>query len=93
MIMKTNMAKFREIAESMTNQYLEKQGYLTCEFATTADHSEAKTAVLNLMSEKLKGLNAKWVMHPCDTCLGYDTDRPIHVAIHTECVSSDLGIE
>ena len=74
--------ELRTMISSMTQEYADAGGFLTCEFATSREEWEEKIKVLSEESRALASLQARWVAYECETCAGYHgADCNIHVAI------------
>lgn len=67
-----------------TNEYIESQGGVTTEFATTpAKLEEIKDSLLQ-ESERLASLGARWIVVECSTCTEYHgEDYTLHASIET----------
>jgi hypothetical protein len=74
-----NIAKFRDLVSSMTDEYMSKDGIVTCEFSTDLISIDIKLECLKQASKKLK--IGKWVIYKCDTCKSYHKDKQYHVEI------------
>lgn len=73
------LAKFRDLVSSMTDEYISKEGVVTCEFSTDLTNADIKLEYLKQATKKM--VIGKWVMYKCDTCESYHKDKPYHVEI------------
>ncbi len=64
-----------------TDEFIRESGFVTIEFSTSPATLERIQPLLDLESERLTHLNAKWVAASCETCRGQDPDCHIHVSI------------
>jgi hypothetical protein len=71
--------------ESMTNEYIEKDGLVTCDFSTSEEKLKELQPFLDQMNLKLAASSSMWKSGHCNICKNYDASAPIHVEI--------LGIE
>lgn len=70
------------IIKEMTDEFIEKDGYVTCEFST-AKFDANDFNELSKCNEQLAKANRseRWNAHYCVTCLMHDPTAPIHVEI------------
>lgn len=71
------LERFTELVQSMSKEWNEKQGRVTCELSTSTDQLEQKLKIIAEASVT----DGMWVMRYCTTCLGHDAGKPIHVEI------------
>ncbi|MFS1429606.1 hypothetical protein LMH73_021400 [Vibrio splendidus] len=84
-----DLEKFTKIVVELSEEFTEKKGSITAEFSTSPDHLLEKIGILSKHNINTDDLGGYWFMFPCDTCKGYDEDRPIHVMIIDTKASSD----
>lgn len=73
------IAKFRDLVGSMTEEYISKNGIVTCEFSTDIGNIDIKLEYLKSATKKM-GIG-KWIMYKCDTCESHNKNKPYHVEI------------
>jgi hypothetical protein len=71
--------------EEMTNEYIERKGFVTCEFSTSEEKLKELQPFLDQMNLKLAAVDAMWKSGHCNVCSSYSQLHTIHAEI--------LGIE
>lgn len=75
-----------DLINQMTQEYIQDNGYLTCELSTRLIKPEGLAALAgaNVLLEAA-GLEGRWVVFHCSTCAEHSNgESPIHVAIEIE---------
>jgi hypothetical protein len=72
--------KFCDLVHSLSEEWNEKKGYVTCEFSTDKENLHEKMMFLFLKSQLLEH-EGIWRILPCDTCYGFHDDKFYHVEI------------
>jgi len=70
-------SEFCKLVKTLTEEWNEKDGSVTCEFSTGAEELHKKMAYIHLFEPK----KAYWRIMICDTCFEYHNDKPYHVEI------------
>lgn len=73
----------KELIESMTQEFIANNGYITCEFST----GRIKPEDLDAFVEANRSLaiacpGTAWHTFFCTTCEGYNSNHPIHCEIY-----------
>lgn len=72
------LAGFRRTVDSMSTEWLEKDGFVTCEFSTGPDRLAEKLDYLHTKAKE----GVHWRLYRCDTCYDQHGDEaPYHVEI------------
>lgn len=69
-----------QILIDLTEEYITSLNNITCEIAVNSVDKDLAYLLLSL-NEKLKDLNAEWVIRPCSTCVSHNNDKPLHLEI------------
>ena len=76
-----NLEKFEKLVKEMNQKFIEKDGSVTCEFATSTDNVLEKLKILADNMFERESVSGVWSRWPCETCKGYHEDRPLHVIL------------
>jgi hypothetical protein len=72
-----NLDGFVQMVNSLEKEFIEKNGYVTCEFSSGKLKPE-QVIILYESSERLKNSNSLWVSFFCETCESYNKNKPYH---------------
>lgn len=73
----TELTKFYELVDVMTEEYKTEEGNITCEFSTNELNLGYKLRYL--ATKEKQGVT--WNLYHCDTCVAHNKETPFHVKI------------
>ena len=70
--------EFKEVIISMSEEFDEKEGYVTCEVSI---HRDTIPTFKEFVKENVNITLGKWVIMECDTCVSHNGEGYVHVSI------------
>ncbi len=81
---------FESLVKDLKQEYIEKEGSVTCEFSTNDKLLVEKLGILHDHSVNLDALRAFWIVFPCETCKSHNSDTPLHVMLQDGLSDQDF---
>ena len=77
----TDHPSLRDMMETMTDEFIEEKGNISCEFSTCPERIADVMRLARELNKKLFDMGASWMFFCCDVCGGHDKENFIHCEI------------
>lgn len=72
--------EIKHVIDSMTEEFIEHKGYITCEFSLQEKYLVAAHQYIHAKNRDLPGYGM-WRIYMCETCISHNAHQPYHVDI------------